>query len=67
MFFQKKEKIPGFRPGTEIYDQKAIPRIIRYMSDAKNGNYNFFWELYREAAIDYVVAELPYCNAGGWL
>jgi len=60
--FQKKERIAGFRPGTSLYNKQAISKLIGYLNSTNNGKGELVWDIYRYAAIDFVVKELPALN-----
>ncbi len=60
--FEKKERIDGFRPGTESFKQKLSLRLLEHLAHAKSPRHNYCWEIYRLGAIKYVTTELSALN-----
>lgn len=56
--FRRSERIAGFRPGTRLYHEQALPRLIRYLGTPSHPQHKLCWELYRAAAIDFIKKEL---------
>lgn len=55
---EKREKIDGFRKGTEAYKDKLIQRLIEHINNSKAANHENCWALYQNTACEFVINEL---------
>lgn len=57
--FLKAERIAGFRPGSRLYKEQAVRRIVTHLSEPSHRKYNLYWDLYKDAAVAFIKNELP--------
>ncbi|MEO7329055.1 MAG: hypothetical protein ABI193_10780 [Minicystis sp.] len=57
--FLKAERIRGSRPGSSLYNEQAIQRIVSHLGEPSNHKYKLYWSLYKDAAVAFIKKELP--------